>query len=152
MRISYWSSDVCSSDLNYLHGHTALGVPLTLVGQFSSDGHGFSFNHGMTYWTATNYPFHYVIFGHHFEDSDTFESFQFDISGVQEFFAPDDMKIRIPHSETEVVVAECKVGTVSVIPSSRFSFIGPYQKGFFSTKDAVDLSELKLAFADICVQ
>src|SRR3546814_5384094 len=150
MRISYWSSDVCSSDLNYLHGHTALGVPLTLVGQFSSDGHGFSFNHGMTYWTATNYPFHYGIFDQHFEDSDTFDSFQFDISGVQEFFAPDDMKIRIPHSATEVVVAEGKVGKVSVIHSSRFSFVGPDLNGFFYTEDADALSELQLAYADIC--
>lgn len=133
----------------YLHGHTSKGVPLTLVGEFSAERNGFSFNHGMSYWTSAGYHFDYVIFGHHFEDTDTFDTFEFDISGVQEFFAPDDMKIRIPHSTTEIVDASCDVGRVSVVHSSKFHFVGDDLRAFLHSKDTDALNELQSAYVGI---
>lgn len=133
----------------YLHGHTSKGVPLTLVGEFTAERNGFSFNHGMSYWTATDYDFHYVIFGHHFKDSDTFDTFEFDIAGVQEFFAPDDMKIRIPHSRTEIISANSDAGKVCVIHSSTFNFVGDDLRAVFHSQDKQPLEELQSAYADI---
>lgn len=133
----------------YLHGHTSKGVPLTLVGEFSAERNGFSFNHGMSYWTSAGYHFHYAIFGHHFEDTDTFDTFEFDISGVQEFFAPDDMKIRIPHSRKEIVTAYSDVGKVCVIHSSKFHLVGDDLRALFHSEDSEPLDELQSAYVDI---
>lgn len=133
----------------YLLGHTSTGEPLTLVGEFSAERNGLNVKYGMSYWTSAGYPFHYVIFGHHFDDKTTFDTFEFDITCAQEFFAPDGMKRHIPHSTTDIVTARCVAGEVKVIHSSKFGFVYNDLRAYFHSDDTDAMNELQQAYAEI---
>ena len=82
---------------DYLHGAVEAGVPCTLVGNFQLNNSGFSFNHGYSYHTHAKYPFQYIVFGGHFDANLKVFRFGFDLTGVQEFFAPaNSMKFESP--------------------------------------------------------
>jgi len=134
---------------NYLLGHTSTGEPLTLVGKFCAEGNGISMMYGMSYWTSTGYPFHYVIFGHHFDDKVTFDTFEFDIAGVQDFFAPDGMKSQIPYSKADIVTANCSVGVLKVIHSGKFEFVNNDLMVHFHSEDIEALNELQQAYIEV---
>ena len=146
-RAAQFSTPAKEADL--LHGHTSTGMPLTLIGEFSSRGAGYSFHNGMHYWTSSGHPFRYAIFGHHFEESDAFESFEFELTGAQEFFCPEGQKSQIPHSTTEVVNAKCGPGEFKVIHSSRFEFVHGDLRTYFHSEDSAALTELQHAYEDI---
>ena len=133
----------------FLHGHTSKGVPLTLLGDFSSEGNGYSFSHGMSYWTSAGYHFQYAIFGYHFEEADTFDTFDFDLSGVQDFFGTEGMIDRTPHSMVEVVTSNNDVGKICVIHSSKMKFVGGDLKGVFHAENSEALEELQLAYDEV---
>lgn len=134
---------------DYLHGHTTSGIPLTLVGSFSSDGSGFNMHNGLTYWSSSGYPFLYVIFGFHFDDQTTFDTFEFDISGAQEFFAPEGAKRHIPYSRTDVISAKTVVGEIKVIHTGNFEFTGNNLDAYFYSTDPAGLEEWQRAYDDI---
>lgn len=134
---------------SYLLGHTSTGEPLTLVGKFSTEGNGFNMKYGMYYWTSTGHPFQYAVFGHHFDDEVTFDTFDFDIAGAQDFFAPDGMKSQIPYSKTDIVTAHCSAGKVKVIHSGKFDFVGNDLRVHFHSDDMEALDELQMAYLEI---
>lgn len=134
---------------SYLLGNTSSGEPLTLVGKFSTEGNGVNMKYGMSYWTSTGYPFHYVVFGHHFDDAVTFDSFEFDITGVQDFFASDGMKNEIPFSKTDIVTAHCSAGEVKVIHSGKFDFVGNDLRVHFHSDDVAAIDELQKAYFEV---
>lgn len=137
---------------DFLHGHTSTGMPLTLVGEFSTEGSGFSFNHGMHYWTSTGHPFRYAIFGYHFDSKDTFDSFDFDMTGVQDFFAPEGDKHYIPYSKDDVVSAKCGLGRVRIMHSATFNFVSDDLTAHFYSDDIEAMNELQQAYVNVRVR
>jgi len=75
------------ADYTHLHGHTSTGIAVTLVGNFSTKRSGYNMRSGSAYQTSSGHPFHYVIFGRHFDNETIFHEFHFDIAGADEFFA-----------------------------------------------------------------
>lgn len=138
-----------SLEWNYLLGHTSTGEPLTLVGKFSAEGNGLNIKYGMPYWTSTGYPFYYAIFGLHFDDTTTFDTFEFDIAGAQDFFASDGMKNRTPYSKTDIVTANCSVGVVKIIHSGKFDLVGDDLRVFLHSENMEALNELQQAYVEV---
>ena len=145
-------ADMASHNLkwNYLLGYTSSGEPLTLVGEFGAEGNGINIKYGMAYWASTGYPFHYAIFGYHFDDTTEFNSFGFDISGVQDFFAADGMRDRIPFSKTSIVDAHFSAGDLNVIHSGKFDFVGDDLRVHFHSDDVEAVDELQMAYRGVC--
>lgn len=133
----------------YLFGQTSTGEPLTLVGEFSARNSGCRVMNGMGYWTSTAYPFRYAIFGCHIEDTVTFDTFEFDITGAQEFFVPDVEKEGVPFSNTAVVTTQCGVGKVSVIHSGRFNLASTDLRVHFHSDNEDALDELQQSYTEI---
>jgi len=134
----------------YLHGHTSIGEPLTLVGNYKSENNGIRIKYDHTYLTAKNYPFKYVIFGHHFSDKDAFDTFEFEVSGAQEFFASVHSKKNIAFSKDDIICSKCEIGEVKVVHTSKFDFVGNDIRIHFHSKESKSLDELQEAYSKIC--
>lgn len=114
-----------------LHGAVEDGIPCTLVGNFQLSNSGFSFKHGYSYHTHDKYPFHYIVFGGHFDSDLKVFRFGFDLTGVQEFFAPASTKKYTPFVQGNIYEANVggitlgvhHVGTASPVPSNLAAII-----------------------------
>jgi hypothetical protein len=134
---------------DYLHGAVEDGIPCTLVGNFQLSNSGFSFKLGHSYHTHDKYPFQYVIFGGHFDSLLKVSRFGFNLSGIQEFFAPASAKKFTPFVKGNVYeadVGDCHIaiqhlGLVDFVPSNLSALIHS------TNKSAVE--ELQAAFDNI---
>ena len=133
----------------YLLGHTSTGVPLTLVGEFSFRDSPSSMTNRVSYWSSTGYPFHYAIFDCHFKDTVVFDTFEFDITGVQEFFSPSVKKKGIAFSKETVVTAKCEAGELSVRHLANFDLVGTNLKVHFHADHEDVLDELQQAYTEV---
>jgi len=112
------------SSYGHLHGTVEDGMPCTLVGNFQLSKSGFSFKHGHSYHTHDKYPFQYVVLGGHFDSDLKVSRFGFDLTGVQEFFAPRSSKKFTPLKPGNIYEADIgeitlgvhHVGTADLVP------------------------------------
>lgn len=134
----------------FLHGETASGIPCTVVGSFDPTKAGFSMHNGYSYRTAEKgYPLSYILFGAHVNDDTTFDAFQFDFTGSQEFFAPESLKRGIPFSREILLSASTAAGTVEVFHTGTFDFAPDDLRAVMHDRDEAALSDLQDAYQAI---
>jgi len=137
-------------DIRFLHGETSNGTPCTLVGSFEPKKAGFSMQNGYSYCTANDgYPFSYVLFGAHVEDSTTFGCFQFDFTGSQHYFAPESSNRQIPFSREILFSAVTDLGIVEVFHTGSFDFAPNDLRAFLHGHDEIALSKLQSSYEAI---
>lgn len=134
---------------NVLHGETSNGTPLTLVGKFSTKNSGYAFRHGQSYWTSSGHPFSYVIVGFHFQDDETFASFEFDVTGLEDFLAQKGQQELARHSKSPIVSAQIESGALDLIHRGEFSPLGQDLRARLYADNEAALDELQAAYEQI---
>jgi hypothetical protein len=131
---------------NTLHGETSSGMPLTLVGTFSNQSSGFAFRHGQSFWTSPGHPFAYLIEGYHFEEGVTFDSFDFEVTGLDDFFFQKGQSDLVRYSKVPIASAECDSGRFDVVHKANFGFLGNDLRAQIHSENEVALDELQATY------
>ncbi len=138
-----------SESCPFLHGSVNGGMPCTLVGDFSPENSGYSMHNGYSYWTSTGRSFKYILFGAHCDEGTTFDSFQFDISGSQEFFGTASSKRLTPYKKGAIFGAEIDAGVVNVHHTGTFDFVPSDLRSILHDASQDALDELQSAYEQV---
>lgn len=134
---------------NTLHGETSSGTPLTLVGTFSNQSSGFAFRHGQSFWTSSGHPFAYLIEGYHFEDGVTFDRFDFEITGLDDFFLQKGQSDFVRYSKVPIASSECGPGRFDVAHKANFGFLGDDLRAQIHSDNELALDELQAKYEQL---
>ena len=129
-----------------LHGETSNGTPLTLVGNFSAQNSGFAFRHGQSFWTSSGHPFAYLIEGYQFEGGVTFDRFDFEITGLDDFFMPKGQSDFVRYSKAPIASANSGSGAFAIAHKASFGVLGNDLRAQIHSDNEVALDELQAAY------
>jgi len=133
--------------IDFLHGHTSRGEPLTLVGRFEPSKAGYKMRNGYNY-CAGETSFQYAIFGLHCSNDTTFDKFHFDISGAEDFFGNANFRKHSSLSEKPFYSSQLDLGTIEVNWRSQLDFSGNIVAALYE-KNSEAMKRLQDAFDEI---
>lgn len=137
-------------EFDCLHGSLMGGEPCTLVGVFKPALFGMSMKNGYTYQTHSEYKFRFAIFGAHCGASETFDSFEFKITGLDEFLLPKRSVEDTPYQGGGILKANIDSGELTIFHLASFSFAPRDIRSFLYTRDdKAALDELQGAYEEV---
>lgn len=136
------------NDIDCLHGCTTSGDPCTLIGNFKPYSAGYSFKHGQTF-SKGKAGFSYCIFGIHCNASDTFDSFTFDLAGVENFFGHAGYRRRTELPSGPIHSARYESGALEIQWHGKFEVEGVNVIDSLHSNKPDALEELRTAFINI---
>ncbi|MGY4888958.1 UNVERIFIED_CONTAM: hypothetical protein EX528_00770 [Xanthomonas axonopodis] len=135
-------------DIDCLHGCTSSGDRCTLIGKFKPYSPGHSFKHGHTY-SKGRARFSYYVLGIHCADLDTFDSFTFNLAGVENFFGHASYRRRSELPSGPVHSARYESGSLEIQWHGKLEVEGVNIIDSLHSTDPDALEKLRTAFLDI---
>jgi hypothetical protein len=132
-----------------LHGVVDHGLPCTLIGKFMIAKSGFSLSFGHSFRTHDRYPFLCIVFGLHCDSAVEFEAYQFDVTGAQEFFAPEGSKRYMPFKQGALISAAISDDLLEVSHTGKFDFVPDDLQALIHSPNTAALSELQGSYERI---
>ena len=133
----------------FLHGLTSDGERCTLVGEFAPARYGgFSYKNGMHCYRGRK-SFRYFVLGLHCDDQSTFDSFDFTLSGTENFFGHPDFRRRSELPDEPLYSAKIGAGKLELRWSGSLDFGSDDLTSLFHDPDTESMAKLQSAYAEI---
>jgi len=134
------------NETNILHGILSSGERCTLVGNFNTKFSELSFKNGVI--ERGDHRFLYLVIGNLLSEKDQFQTFNFSLTGLQEFFFPKGYKDLIKYSEKPLFSIDTEYGKIEIGNNALFGYLFDISTHIYSrNKNA--LKELKECFETI---
>jgi len=131
----------------YLCGILSNGEPCMLAGTFDTAISGFSMKNGYCSFHGTSHRFSYLLLGAQFSPDQTYDSFRFCITGLQEFFT-DDLQ-NTPYQSKAITKSELDLGDIEIsLSATGLGLQGSLDKQLICN-DKVALAQLQEAYNEI---
>lgn len=143
-----YTSVVQLSSVTHLHGVMANGDKCTLIGQFSPESAGLTLKDGIN-TRSGKAGFLAIVFGEFISGSTQFNTVDFTLTGLQEFFFPKGYKDLVKYSNKPLISINTKYGKLSVGNNAKFGSLAKDVSSQIYTRNAEAQQKLAEAFTKI---